>query len=156
METFVRGKRLEAYVDAARKVDRALRAGAYAIGASVEITTLPGYAPFANDPTDGRRLQAPTPCRLVGDAGYAEIGHRAGSTDMGDLGLIRPIVHPYAGGASGTAHGADFASPTATPSTQPIQGMAMTPSTSSPTTPSAAARSSPRASPASRRTATST
>src|SRR5262249_52558150 len=45
METFVRGRDLEAYVDAARKVDRALRAGAYAVGAKVEITTLAGYAP---------------------------------------------------------------------------------------------------------------
>lgn len=108
LETFVRGKNLETYVDAARKVDRALRAGAYAIGASVEITTLSGYAPFANDPQMAEVFKA-NALTLVGDAGYAEIGHRAGSTDMGDLGLIRPIVQPYAGGASGNAHGADFA-----------------------------------------------
>jgi hypothetical protein len=27
---------------------------------------------------------------------------------MGDLGLIRPVLHPYAGGASGNPHGADY------------------------------------------------
>lgn len=107
METFVRGKTLEAYVEAARKVDRALRAGAYAVGATVEITTLPGYAPLANDP----RLAAifkQNAVALVGPDRWSEGYHRAGSTDMGDLGLIRPVVHPYAGGARGNPHGADY------------------------------------------------
>jgi amidohydrolase len=107
LETFVRGKRLEAYLEAAEKIDRALRAGAYAVGASVEITTLPGYAPLKNDP----RLEqvfTPNAVALVGEAGFGRLGHRAGSTDMGDLGLVMPVVHPYAGGARGTPHGADY------------------------------------------------
>lgn len=107
METFVRGKTLEAYVDAARKVDRALRAGAYAIGAAVEITTLPGYAPLRNDPRLVEIFKQ-NAISLVGAENWAEGYHRAGSTDMGDLGLIRPVVHPYAGGAAGTPHGADY------------------------------------------------
>src|SRR2546426_1687092 len=43
IETYVRGKTVEAILDANRKVDRALRAGALALGATVEIETLPGY-----------------------------------------------------------------------------------------------------------------
>ena len=31
-----------------------------------------------------------------------------GSTDMGDLSCVMPVVHPYAKGASGTSHGADY------------------------------------------------
>ena len=31
-----------------------------------------------------------------------------GSTDMGDLSSIMPVVHPYAGGATGTGHGNDY------------------------------------------------
>ncbi|MEJ2132743.1 MAG: peptidase dimerization domain-containing protein [Gammaproteobacteria bacterium] len=31
-------------------------------------------------------------------------GHRTGSTDMGDLGHIMPVIHPYLHGASGNAH----------------------------------------------------
>jgi hypothetical protein len=38
-----------------------------------------------------------------------EIGHRTGSTDMGDLSQIMPILHPFIGGARGTGHGADYA-----------------------------------------------
>ena len=107
VETFVRGKRLEAYVEAAAKVDRALKAGAYAVGAAVEITTLPGNAPLANDPNLAALFKE-NALALVGEQGWAEVGHRAGSTDMGDVGLIMPVVHPYAGGAAGTPHGADY------------------------------------------------
>ena len=46
--------------------------------------------------------------QLVGADGWSSFGHRAGSTDMGDLGLIMPIVHPFVGGARGNLHGADF------------------------------------------------
>ena len=31
-----------------------------------------------------------------------------GSTDMGDLSCIMPVLHPYAGGAEGTGHGEDY------------------------------------------------
>ena len=56
LETFVRGKTLDAIADADRKVDRALRAGALALGAKVEIETLPGYMPHALRPAPGRAL----------------------------------------------------------------------------------------------------
>ena len=46
METYVRGTSVEGFLDASGKVDRALRAGAMAIGAEVEITTIPGYLPM--------------------------------------------------------------------------------------------------------------
>jgi hypothetical protein len=31
-----------------------------------------------------------------------------GSTDMGDLSAIMPVVHPYAGGVAGKGHGNDY------------------------------------------------
>ena len=46
METFVRGRTVEAVAAANRKVDRALRAGAMAVGGSVTIKTLAGYLPI--------------------------------------------------------------------------------------------------------------
>ena len=49
METFVRGKTLEAITDANRKVDRALKAGALAVGGKVNIQTMPGYLPLRQD-----------------------------------------------------------------------------------------------------------
>jgi metal-dependent amidase/aminoacylase/carboxypeptidase family protein len=46
METYVRGRRIEAIVDASKKVDRAIRAGADAVGAEVAIRNIPGYLPL--------------------------------------------------------------------------------------------------------------
>jgi amidohydrolase len=108
IETYVRGRTVEAILDANAKVDRALRAGALALGATVEIETLPGYMPMSCDPTM-TRLFKDNAARLVGAENYREIGHRTGSTDMGDLSQVMPILHPYIGGARGTGHGADFA-----------------------------------------------
>ena len=46
METFVRGRTLDAIMDANAKVDRALKAGAMAVGGDVVIQTIPGYLPL--------------------------------------------------------------------------------------------------------------
>ena len=32
----------------------------------------------------------------------------SGSTDMGDLSCVMPVVHPYAAGATGRSHGSDY------------------------------------------------
>jgi hypothetical protein len=45
---------------------------------------------------------------IVGADRVRDKGHGGGSTDMGDLSHILPTVHPYAGGASGAGHGADY------------------------------------------------
>ena len=58
LEMYVRGKSIEAIADADRKVDRALRAGALALGAKVEIETLPGYMPMHCDATLVERFRA--------------------------------------------------------------------------------------------------
>src|SRR5678810_1453398 len=49
LEMYVRGKTPEGVADASRRVDRALRAGALAVGARVEIDTLPGPMPLRCD-----------------------------------------------------------------------------------------------------------
>jgi amidohydrolase len=108
METYVRGKTLEAIKEANDKVDRCLRAGALAVGGKVHITTLPGYSPMMNDPIlvevyKGNALS------LVGEDDVGQTaGHNTGSTDMGDISQIMPAIHPYAGGAIGLSHGNDF------------------------------------------------
>src|SRR5947208_9428630 len=102
IETYVRGKTVEAILDANRKVDRALRAGALALGATVEIETLPGYMPMACDATMAGSFKA-NATALVGEEHYRQIGHRTGSTDMGDLSMVMPVLPPYVGGARGRA-----------------------------------------------------
>jgi amidohydrolase len=107
LETYVRGRTVDAILDAQKKVDRAFKAGALALGAKVEIETLPGYMPMTCDATMARQYEA-TAARLVGAEHYRQIGHRTGSTDMGDLSMVMPVLHPYVGGAVGSGHGADY------------------------------------------------
>jgi amidohydrolase len=108
IETYVRGRSVEAILDAERKVDRAFKAGALALGATVEIETLPGYSPMQCDAIMTRYFRE-TAAALVGKAQYRPVGHRTGSTDMGDLSQVMPVLHPYMGGAQGSGHGADYA-----------------------------------------------
>ena len=104
LEMFVRARTEEAIRDASEKVDRSLRAGAMALGAGVEIKTIPGYLPMTNNPelTDvfGANSRA-----LLGDDAFGLVPHRSGSTDMGDLSQIMPALHPYLAGAVGSPHG---------------------------------------------------
>ena len=107
LETYVRGKTTAAIESASRKVDRALRAGAVALGAKVEIQTLPGYMPLFNN----RRMADLFKGNFrsfYGESDWEETGHRTGSTDMGDIAHIMPALHPYVGGFSGAGHGADW------------------------------------------------
>jgi len=108
IETYVRGRSMEAILDANVKVDRALRAGALALGAKVEIETIPGYMPMTCNPIMAQHFRD-IAGDLFGPENYRQIGHRTGSTDMGDLSQVMPILHPYIGGARGTGHGADWA-----------------------------------------------
>jgi metal-dependent amidase/aminoacylase/carboxypeptidase family protein len=44
----------------------------------------------------------------LGADSVTQLGHRSGSTDMGDISHVMPALHPYIGGASGGGHGADY------------------------------------------------
>ena len=107
METFVRARTLEALTDANQKVDRALRAGAMAVGANVTIQTMPGYMPLDQD-RDMASVFEQNAEALVGKDNVGHITHRTGSTDMGDVSQLMPAIHPYVGGATGLGHGATY------------------------------------------------
>jgi amidohydrolase len=107
LETYVRGKSVEAILDANVRVDRALKAGALALGAQVEIETLPGYLPLFNHEGMSKYFVANASSQLGAD-NVTQMGHRSGSTDMGDISHVMPTLHPYISGASGSGHGADY------------------------------------------------
>lgn len=107
METYVRGKTMPAILDASAKVNRALLAGATAVGAEVEIVEIPGFLPRINNPrmTDLFRENV---AELVGAENVAENTHGTGSSDIGDVMHIMPAIHPYVGGAVGAGHTKDY------------------------------------------------
>ncbi len=108
LESYVRGATFEAICDANKKVNQALCGAALSIGTNVDISDTPGYAPLINDTNM---------CKLAAEAARGAIPEcefevrdsmSSGSTDMGDLCCIMPVVHPYAGGAVGKAHGSNY------------------------------------------------
>lgn len=107
METYVRGASVKSILEANERVDRALRAGALATGATVEIATAPGYLPL-NQHAPLADIWERNAAALVGEEAIASIGHRGGSTDMGDVSHLVPTIHPYVGGTSGRGHSEDY------------------------------------------------
>lgn len=108
LESYVRGSSFEGIVRENKKVNRAFIGGALSLETNIEITDFPGYAPLKND--QNMMLVAKEACEeMLPEYPFnfsMDIG--SGSTDMGDLSCVMPVVHPYAAGSIGTSHGADY------------------------------------------------
>ena len=91
------------------KFDRAMKGSAMAVGAKVKIETVPGYHAMHNDRElyDLYLQEAKEVCGIDPDR-ERFISPEPGSTDMGDVSAIMPAIHPFAPGAAGCGHGADF------------------------------------------------
>ena len=106
LEWRVRSATPQVVVKNSKVVDRCFKSGALAVGAGVEITTIPGYMPMRND----SRLQEVfrrNATEIVGEKATMIMPagrNRGGSTDMGDLSQLIPAIHPYTGGATGPGH----------------------------------------------------
>ena len=107
MESYVRGATIPAMQDANVKINRALEAGAMAVGAEVEIQDLPGYLPLNNSDVLNDFFRANAE-ELMGAENVWIAGHMTGSTDTGDLSHIMPVCHPWIGGVYGSLHGKNY------------------------------------------------
>ncbi|MFL6134439.1 MAG: amidohydrolase [Nocardioidaceae bacterium] len=107
VQTVVRARTHRALSDACATVRRALRAGAVALGTTVRIESRAGYLPLEQDVAlvDLARRNA---THLYGAGAVGNGWHRSASTDMGDLGAVMPVLHPFTSGAKGTPHSDDY------------------------------------------------
>ncbi|MBO5908049.1 MAG: amidohydrolase [Clostridia bacterium] len=107
METYVRGATFPAIRDAAAKVDRAIEGASMAIGAKCQIKDYKGYLPLVQSEPLGKIFED----NLTSIAPDVKIYHgvdMVGSTDIGDLGHILPIIQPTMGGFYGNLHAEEF------------------------------------------------
>ena len=108
LESYVRGKTFEGIREANKKVNRALVGAALSLGANIEIIDIPGYAPLENA-TGMMDIAAEAAALALPEIPFTKgENYGTGSTDMGDLSAIMPVIHPNIPGARGTFHGSDF------------------------------------------------
>ena len=107
LESYVRGSSLEAIEKTNKKVNQALCGAALSLGANIEIRDIPGYAPLIND-KGMVDIAAEAVETMTGRPFVKSDVFGTGSTDMGDLSAVMPVVHPYVPGASGIGHGSNY------------------------------------------------
>ena len=107
MESYVRAASVDALKESNAKVNRALKAGADAIGAKCVIKDLPGYLPLFNNKGMSSLLRNNS-TKLFAPADVYDGTHSAGSTDMGDVSHLMPVVHAWVGCVHGALHSAQY------------------------------------------------
>jgi len=108
LESYVRGASFGAIDEASFKVNRALIGAALSLGANIDIYDFPGYAPLVNS-TDMMDIAQEAAALMLPYEPFTRTDVMGtGSTDMGDLSRLMPVVHPYCRGAVGNAHGSDY------------------------------------------------
>lgn len=103
----LRGANFSAIKDASKKVNRALRAGAQAVGAQVQIFDFPGYMPRLDLPEFIEVFKSNAEVFFNEDE-IGALGHRSGSSDIGDVSNLVPTLYPYVNGVRGKNHAKDY------------------------------------------------
>jgi len=109
LESYVRGRSIEAIKRENRKINRALAGAALAMGARLELCDRPGYAPEQDD-KNFMKLAEQCCIDMVG-SDRVEFDYEKWSTtssDFGDITCVMPGVQLTCSGAKGTAHGIDY------------------------------------------------
>jgi len=107
MESYVRGKNVEGIKDANKKVNRAIKSGAMAVGAEVKINDIPGYLPLL-DKKELDDILLTNLSEFLDDEDIQNGGTFAGSFDFGDVSHLMPALHPFFGGIKGDLHTRNF------------------------------------------------
>jgi amidohydrolase len=105
MNSYVKARTLKAVVDVNKKVNRALIYGLYAIGAHVEIADFCNFMPIVHNESLAKVFS--NNAQKLMDV-RMELYRTSGSTDMGDVSMILPAIHPFVGGSVGGVHRETF------------------------------------------------
>ena len=107
VETYVRGATMESILENNEKINRAIAGSAAALGAKVTISDRPGYSPRVQ-PMGMMLAMREAMEAVLETVKWKPEQWSKGSTDMGDISMVMPAVHPTLGGVGGTSHGADY------------------------------------------------
>ena len=108
IETYVRGASFDAILAANERINRALCGAALSIGAQIEIIDTSGYAPLINCQALAELAKVAAD-EIIPEENFLFLTKMGtGSTDMGDLCCVMPVIHPYSSGITGKGHGDDY------------------------------------------------
>jgi len=107
VEMYVRGASADAIRKGCDAVDRAVHGAAQMIGVSAEIENTPGYLPIAENELLNS-VFAENAVSVLGKEAVVFGQEITGSTDVGDLSNVLPVIQPSVGGFLGNLHGNSF------------------------------------------------
>ena len=126
IDTYVRGAALDAIRKGNDAVNRSVAGAAQMIGASVETEDLAGYLPITESEALSAVLEE-NAASLIGKENLVYGETITGSTDVGDLSMLLPVIQPSMGGFTGNLHSRQFGvSDPETAILMPAKMMAMT------------------------------
>lgn len=107
VECQCRAGNIDTVVDVSKKFDRAMGAGAYALGGQVVIDTQLGFIPYRPLPELDHvaKLAADD---VLGEGHWKQGAHNCGSTDLGDLNEVIPGIQVFVNYMHGDHHAADY------------------------------------------------
>lgn len=107
MEYQIRASNTKSLKKISSQFDQAMKGCALAMGAEAEVETITGDCAMTND-RDLYQLYLDIAREVFNTDCEYRISPEPGSTDMGDISVIMPAIHPFCTGAAGHCHGADF------------------------------------------------
>jgi len=107
METYVRGATFDAIRKGTDALARAVDGAAQMIGAAAETQTVPGYLPLKEDSSLNDLFET-IAAEIMPAENIVRGEDITGSTDMGDLSAILPVIQPSVGGFRGNLHSTAF------------------------------------------------
>lgn len=108
LESYVRGANIQAIKKENMKINRAIAGSAASMGANAVIDDRMGYMPYMMD-VNLLDIAKEAMEKIVPEDRINNLREfSTGCSDIGDICSIMPTCHPYAAGASGKSHGADY------------------------------------------------
>lgn len=107
IDTYVRGATFDAIKKGDNAVERSVHGASDMIGTKVCIENIPGYLPLFEDETLSEIFENNASV-FIDDKNIIKNQTITGSTDIGDLSNLIPVIQPSMGGFSGNLHGVNF------------------------------------------------
>lgn len=108
VESYLRGATMESIEKENKKINRAFAGAAAAMGCQLVLQDIFGYAP-RNYPSDVFAFAKEAALAVMPEdqVSFTDTWG-TGCSDMGDVCMVMPGIHPTAGGAIGKGHGSDY------------------------------------------------